>query len=551
MEPIISGNIISNNEGIIQCYAVLSDDYNGKRLYFCKFDLDRNTIWNDGELSIVSRDSSEINFVNSIIWTNSQINFSKYIGGVISAKYSNIKGGFVGENIIDQNPEFIDPYTGNFNLQIISPCIDAGDPDSEHDPDGTIADMGALPYFQSISPFSLQAPKNDTVIAIFTPEFAWHAAAGTGEEAIHYDLYYSKDNSFEDSLTTVISDIENTRYSVPSAFEEEQPYYWKVLARNPWSMEQWSTQIWHFMVIIDTIPPYFTQQLPELSFDEDDSLMVPVSYWYDFVEDAKCADSLLSITMGSGKAVYVTSTDTSTLFKTPENWFGTDTLQLMVEDRNHLSNQSQLRIIVNPINDPPTLTGLPDSLYFRNDSSLVLNLWEYAGDAETKDSLLIYEFNLEYDFQVDNDSILIVYDKASGNLNISATSQFQGEALLSVTVKDDDDAVDQQAIKIQVEESLGVFYFGSEISTEFMIYQNFPNPFNPKTTIHYSLPEPSEISLKVYNLHGKLVAEIFRGKKPAGHHLVDWDGTRYSSGTYFIRMDANEYVKIVKCILLK
>ena len=64
--------------------------------------------------------------------------------------YSNVEGGFPGVGNIDVDPQFVHPVVGDFRLRPLSPCIDAGDPSSPLDADGTRADMGALPYDQSV-----------------------------------------------------------------------------------------------------------------------------------------------------------------------------------------------------------------------------------------------------------------------------------------------------------------------------------------------------------------------------------------------------------------
>jgi len=68
--------------------------------------------------------------------------------GTVTATYSDIQGGWPGTGNIDSDPEFTDPANGNYNLSETSPCIDAGDPLSPLDPDGTITDMGAWFYNQ-------------------------------------------------------------------------------------------------------------------------------------------------------------------------------------------------------------------------------------------------------------------------------------------------------------------------------------------------------------------------------------------------------------------
>lgn len=71
------------------------------------------------------------------------------------------------------------------------------------------------------------------------------------------------------------------------------------------------------------------------------------------------------------------------------------------------------------------------------------------------------------------------------------------------------------------------------------LYQNFPNPFNPTTTIQFVLPQPMQVKLCIYDICGQLVATLLDQTYPAGNHQVEWDGTKASSGVYFYRITAD------------
>ncbi len=91
---------------------------------------------------------SNSNLVNCIIWMNDLA--EDIYGSGITAAYSDIQGGYCGEGNIDADPLFVDAENGDYHLQETSPCIDAGNPNSPFDPDGTIADMGAFCYHQDV-----------------------------------------------------------------------------------------------------------------------------------------------------------------------------------------------------------------------------------------------------------------------------------------------------------------------------------------------------------------------------------------------------------------
>lgn len=85
----------------------------------------------------------------------------------------------------------------------------------------------------------------------------------------------------------------------------------------------------------------------------------------------------------------------------------------------------------------------------------------------------------------------------------------------------------------------------------FALDQNYPNPFNPRTTIRYSLPEASYVRLSVYDLQGRLLAELVQGMREAGFHEVTWDASQHVSGLYFCRIQAGDFHAVKKMMLVK
>jgi len=80
---------------------------------------------------------------------------------------------------------------------------------------------------------------------------------------------------------------------------------------------------------------------------------------------------------------------------------------------------------------------------------------------------------------------------------------------------------------------------------------NYPNPFNPETTISYVLAKEGIVSIEVYNIKGQKVKTLVEGLRAAGRHNVVWNGNDVSSGVYFYKMASEGYVGVKKMVLVK
>ena len=91
----------------------------------------------------------------------------------------------------------------------------------------------------------------------------------------------------------------------------------------------------------------------------------------------------------------------------------------------------------------------------------------------------------------------------------------------------------------------------------FALATNYPNPFNPATTIQYALPQSADVQLTVYNVVGQVVRTLVAEHQAAGRYLVAWDATNdngqsLSAGIYFYRLQAGgEFHAVRKMLLLK
>jgi parallel beta-helix repeat protein len=87
--------------------------------------------------------------------------------------------------------------------------------------------------------------------------------------------------------------------------------------------------------------------------------------------------------------------------------------------------------------------------------------------------------------------------------------------------------------------------------TEYKLSRNYPNPFNPTTTINYQLPEFSKVQLIIYDVLGREIKKLVNAKQPAGKYQITFDASKLSSGIYFYKLISNSFVQTNKMIYLK
>ena len=86
---------------------------------------------------------------------------------------------------------------------------------------------------------------------------------------------------------------------------------------------------------------------------------------------------------------------------------------------------------------------------------------------------------------------------------------------------------------------------------EYLLYDNYPNPFNPSTTIIFDLPEENYVEIKVYNIQGQIVANLVDNVFEAGRHTIQFDGDNLTSGVYFYKLTAGYFQDIKRMLLIK
>jgi uncharacterized protein (DUF362 family) len=91
----------------------------------------------------------------------------------------------------------------------------------------------------------------------------------------------------------------------------------------------------------------------------------------------------------------------------------------------------------------------------------------------------------------------------------------------------------------------------SSLPSEFQLCSNFPNPFNPSTMIVFFLPRNERVTLRVYDIAGRLIETLVQGDVPAGEHRLHWSAQGLASGVYLCRMETNDFSNTIRMIYQK
>ena len=161
-------------------------------------------------------------------------------------------------------------------------------------------------------------------------------------------------------------------------------------------------------------------------------------------------------------------------------------------------------------------------------------------------------------FTMDSDSVVIVKAGEEVEITITFTPENAGdyEATLNFTTNDPEQENVEMTLVGTATTTVGVDDEFNNTPDEFKLNQNYPNPFNPSTTIKYQVPENAKVNITVYNMTGQKITTLTNEFQTAGYHNVVWDGSndfgqQVSSGVYFLRMQAGNFVKTISMTFTK
>jgi len=236
-------------------------------------------------------------------------------------------------------------------------------------------------------------------------------------------------------------------------------------------------------------------------------------------------------------------------------WSMADTVSQKEIDRNNAIYTIQKNR--NPFIDHPEFaaeiwkTSMPPAVVTVKEMNLGLILIDFSRYLDSASAVNVQ--NITFDHNVGNPTSIIWGVNNDISKILISVPQLATGTTFSIQIKNQKSinnvAMSDTTISFKTSGITGVE--NNPTPTAYLLRQNYPNPFNPVTQIVYQTPKQDFVTLKVYNILGKEVAELVNGFISAGEHSVSFDASSLSSGTYFYALTAGEYHEIKKMILIK
>tara|TARA_B100000315_G_scaffold195807_1_gene186766 strand:- start:4205 stop:5908 length:1704 start_codon:yes stop_codon:yes gene_type:complete len=437
-----------------------------------------------------------------------------------------------GNNIIEGDPLFNEPQNNNFTLQLYSPSVDAGDPDSPLDPDGTVADMGAfyhhhlnmelsegwnlvgLPLENESSHISDLFPGTSESFA-YTYEDGSYTSTANLEIGRGYWIRYDEDVSFRygGSPFTTVNVSVNEGYNLISGVSET------VYFENIYDPDN--------VLLEGTLYEYNVSYVPS------DKIEPGKGYWVRASGDGEITitsffppnedEPTLSSILEDAHCLKLTNADN----KTCRLYFGIE-----------IPEQEIPRVTLPPI---PEFDENTFDTRFTQDKKLAAN----------QDTIHVRNNAWPITATVEGD---LTDEEAAWVLQIveglGRTSSVDDESYLTSHVLDGSKSI---IIDGPVQYIILTKKEKTSIPLEFALHQNYPNPFNPITTINFVVEQsPSrKTSLQIFDITGRLVETLINKQLESGNHRVIWDASNVASGVYIYRLTSNRNQLTRKMVLLK
>ncbi len=397
-------------------------------------------------------------------------------------------------------------------------------------------------------------PTGNPVVYTNQPTLYWYLE-GSSLGLTKYVVRWKEGSNSTDWLTDYdgsadITNLNTTYYTFTTSLTYGSTYYWAVASYDGSNYSAWSEGSF-------TVVGPSTAGVPILSAPDDGSVIYDDNvtlYWY--VNGSTTGIQNYEITYSTSDvfdpSVTTTTTSTSnslsltgltpgaTYYWKVRSFYGGST---------YSNYSSTYHFTVNPGSNPVTpLPGSPNNVNITVTSPIVS--WVLPAQSESTLNYVI-EYSTTQDFtnpiEIDNISEPFV--------QINGLQENQKYFWRVKSVNQNGESYYSPVGKFTTYTPTAVNN-GSQIPAKFELSQNYPNPFNPTTTIKFQLPEQSFVTLKIYDITGKEIKTLVSSDLSAGYYSVVWNATdnngkKVSSGIYFYRISAGNFVSVKKLMLLK
>ena len=303
-------------------------------------------------------------------------------------------------------------------------------------------------------------------------------------------------------------------------------------------------------------------QVPNQSFDEDYVKKIDRSLLESWATDEDNSDAEFSFKLVNNQNIkYSTGTDGSMTLYTDANWCGEEEVTMVVEDGAGKSDSSMFTVKVNCIPDPPE----PFDLISPSTTIMIWTWplrfqWQEVVDPDPNEQLsYLLLVSTHSDFRDTLDSVLI---PVPGTNYYDYMAPYKRRPKQTYFWKMFAFGMDGLFVECSAPASFTTMWDGVETidtpdrPTEFTLYQNHPNPFNPETKIRFDVPETGNVKITIFNSIGQKVRELVNEEKAPGVYEVRWDardeyGQPVSSGIYMYRLRAGDHISYRKMLFLQ
>jgi len=412
---------------------------------------------------------------------------------------------------------------------------------------------------QDIAPgeFSLLSPSDSTQLSHLQPTLVWQKAT----DPDHYDtVKYTLILDTPEPGVIAIEAGTDTSYTFSENLEDNMTYYWKIIATDLGGAARESNGGYRSFTLntgndAPTTPliaspdsvvvlKLFPEFKWEASTDPDpgDKISYQMNVWNSSYSDSITTDSNRcvladSLNDNSEYSWCVKAMDEHAGISTSETvTFWTD---LFAEPPAQFSTMSPTHEEVLSISRPVPKRTLP--------TTSVTLTWHSAPDPDPQD---IVNYTLKYKSILPDSTWIEIEVGTDTSYSLALVNSHRYE--WQVIAKDDDGfeiLSDSSATRTFDVGALSGIAEG--LPKEFSLGQNYPNPFNPRTAVNFELSANSDVVLSIFNMNGKKVATLVNEAKEAGFYEVIWDASKFTSGIYFYRLVAEEFVETKKMIFMK